>query len=775
MMLRGLALALLLCSAAIAEPAINSMEPHGGQRGKSLTLILKGSGLTDGAKLETAIPGAVSRLAPPKGAAEGAELPFLIELKKDAPVGLYPVRVVTEEGISNVVLFSVGVFPEIEEREAATPKATNGDVKSAEHLDSLPATINGTLTPADVDLYAFTVKAPRKLVFEVEAAAAASAIDPAIEILDSAGRAIAHNDDAEPAGIDSRLEHSFAKAGTYFVRIHDSKYSAQKDNFYRLKIGSYPFHEAMFPLGAKRGQPAAVELIGGNLARNARITVDTNSPRRFVPALLEGSASLPALFELSDKAEAMEPENETGIKALLPGGIVNGRIGKPGEVDKYRLAVKAGEEWIVAVTASSTGASFLDAIVTVTDAEGKKIESRDDLGGSDPVIPFTVPKGVAEVIVAIEDLQGRGGPGFAYRLETRKEMADFEVTLITPYVNVPAGGTEIVQARIQRRGYDGPMRLWIENLPDGFAQAGGTVAPSAASQRFDDPNPRFGSNTSTITITADPGVAPQTAQLRVVAIAAIEGGASIVREAIGPGLVTAVKGGRGSSVTAQWLEMPLLMGVARSTGAKLTTPLSHARLAQGVEYPLVVKLTGATMKNMGLRQNVATQVGNLRINQGPSAKSPNEGTLYVNTNFATPTTSFDFLPQVTVNVDGKSVDVYAPMVTFEVVPGYQVWPNTKEWKLPPGAKVEIAGKVHREPTFEGGLVKIGMQDLPDGVTCAAAEVPAGELDFTLTCSAAMSATKGAHEVRVASEAPDTGRKAKDTYKGPDVTGKLRIE
>jgi hypothetical protein len=775
---------LLIAAAAFAEPSIDRIEPRGGQRGRSVALVLRGSGLTEGARIETSIPGAISRLVPSKDAREGAELAFLVELRKDAPVGLYPVRTITEEGVSNVVLFAVGLLPETEEKETAAPKPANGDVKSAEKLESVPATVNGTLTAADVDVFGFTLKTPQKLVFEVEAAAAGSAIDPSIEILDANGRVIARNDDAEPSGVDSRLEHSFARPGTYHVRIHDSKYSAQKDNFYRLKIGAYPYHEAMFPLGGRRGQAANVELSGGNLAKPVQVALDTNSPRRWVAAPLEGSASLPALFELTDKVESIEAEAETGVKAIAPGTVVNGRIGAKGEVDKYRLAVKAGEEWIVALTAASTGASFLDALVTLTGADGKKIESRDDLGGSDPAIPFKVPKGMNEVTISVEDLQARGGPGYAYRLEAWKETADFQVSLQTPYVNVPRGGTAIVQARIQRRGYDGPMRLWIEGLPSGFTQAGGTVAPAAASQRFDDPNPRFGANTSTLTITADANVEPQTAALRVLAIADLPGGGRMVREAVGPGLMTAVRGGRGSSVSAQWLEMGLAMGVDKPLGARLTSPIPYIRLAQGAEYPITWKLTGGSAGRMSLRQNVVTQVGNLRINQTPTkvaepdaeeANKPNQGVLYVNTNFATPATSFDFLPQVTANVGGKSVEVYAPVVTFEVVPGYQVLPEAAEWKTAPGGTLEIAGAVHREPTFEGGLVKIEAQDLPDGVACNPVDVAADQQNFRMTCTVAAGAAKGIHEVRLISQAPDTGTKTKDTYKGPEVMGKLRIE
>ena len=35
-----------------------------------------------------------------------ALLPFLVSLKPDAPVGLYPIRLITDTGISNVLLFA---------------------------------------------------------------------------------------------------------------------------------------------------------------------------------------------------------------------------------------------------------------------------------------------------------------------------------------------------------------------------------------------------------------------------------------------------------------------------------------------------------------------------------------------------------------------------------------------------------------------------------------------------------------------------------------------
>jgi len=766
-----LALAAPLC----ASPVIRDISPHGAQRGKTVRLLLKGSGLAPGAKLETTLPAGISRLAPSKDLTQpGAELPFLVEIRKDAPIGLYPLRLLTDDGLSNVALFSVGEFPEVEEKESEPAGKPNGDTRSAEPVP-IPSVVNGSLSEADVDLFVFKAAAGQRLVFEMEANAAASAIDPAIELLDPAGKVIARNDDAPGNGIDPRLEHTFPRAGAYYVRVHDSKYSDQSPNFYRLKIGSYSYNEGMFPLGWRRGQPVAVELNGGNLASPVTVRPDTNSPRRFVPVALPGSASLPQLFTLSDKPEMLEPAG-TGEKTLPAATVVNGRISAKGEVDRYRLAVKPGEQWIIELAAASTGASQMDALVTVYGKDGKKLASRDDLGGADPVIPFEVPKDVHEVAVAVEDLLGRGGPQFAYRLEARKEAADFQMQLVTPFVNVPAGGTAIVVVNVQRRGYDGAVKLSIPNLPPGYIQAGGTVAPAAAQQRFDDPNPRFSVARSTITITAGPEAKPARLDLSVRGVAELPGGGRMIRYATGPGLVNAVKGLRQKAVTAGWLEMELPMATARALPVRVTTPVTLVRIAQGVEYPLVYKVEGSdsATRSGRARENIATQVGNLRILQGPPSK-PGTGSLLVNTNFATPTTRWDFLPTITAEVDGKPMEIYGQMVEFEVAPGYRVTPAKTEITLAPGGSAGLAGSVYREPTFEGGLVKIELQDLPEGVSCGKAEAAEGVREFALTCEAAPGAMRGDYEVRLVSQAPETGRKAKDTYKGPEATLKLRIK
>jgi hypothetical protein len=63
---------------------------------------------------------------------------------------------------------------------------------------------------------------------------------------------------------------------------------------------------------------------------------------------------------------------------------------------------------------------------------------------------------------------------------------------------------------------------------------------------------------------------------------------------------------------------------------------------------------------------------------------------------------------------------------------YRLWPAAKQWSVAAGASLSIAGKVFREPTFEGGLVKIEAQELPDGMSCKAIDVAADATDSRWT-------------------------------------------
>ncbi len=767
-----------------AVPTIRELSPHGAQRGRTFTLYLRGENLTQASQVRSTLPAVFSRLTMTKdpsaesnqgSMAPNTSLPFLVTLKNDAPIGLYPIRVTSPDGISNVLLFSVGDMPEVDETESRNPKVTNDQPKDAQRVP-VPVTVNGTLDgpAADMDYYVFTAKAGQKLTFEVEARRAGSAVDPAIEIFDSAGAELAKNDDAPSLGVDCRLTYTFAKAGDYRVRVHDSKYSQQMQNFYRLRIGRYEYADAVFPLGWRRGESIDVALSGGNLEKPVKVKPEVEAKSSAALLRLPASPAPPMHFTLSDQPEVLETESG-GPMALTPGTIVNGRISKPAEVDKFTLAVEPGQHWIVDLGASALGTSRLDALVTISDEKGKKIASGGDMNGFDPAVPFTVPKDVHQVTVAIEDVLRRGGDAYAYRLQASQARPDFVVDFATPYLNVPVGGTAAINVDVQRRGYDGEITLELQGLPPGFTWAGGHVASEAAAQSPTNENAGHRKARSVITVTADPDAKTQPVELSIVAEAVTPDGI-MRRTARGPGLVVPVLGDKQRPFTAPGLEMQLPMATTSASPINMTTSVPLVRIAQGFEFPLEwkIKRLSTFKSDAKVDERTNSEVGNLRILKGAASKTPDTGTFLVNTNFATPVSTFDATVQAVVEIDGKLVTIYSPTIVFQIVQGYDVELTQKNLEVTPGGKVSVSGRVRREPTFEGGAVRVQVEDLPDGVKCPQVEVAAEQREFTLACEATAEAKPGSFPIRITSTAPETGRKAKADYKIADLDGKLVI-
>ena len=761
---------LALCSLLALAPVIREAVPPGAQRGKSVKVVLKGDGLTATSKLISEIPGSVTRLT-------GADYSFLVELKPDAAVGLYPIRVVNEEGLSNLVLFSVGTLPETLEvaESAMEPKGKRdgaGDTRETALPLKWPLTVNGTLDGPDVDYFALDIRTPQKLVIEVDARRAGSALDPAFEVEDAQGKVIAKADDSPGCGVDARLEVSFTRPGRYYVRLHDSKYSIQDASFYRLKVGQWQFADTVFPLGAPRGLKANLTLAGGNLGGPRAATVAMPADKPVALVQVEGSASLP-LAVASTEGE-VDPSAAPG-GALRNSLWVNGRLDKPGAVHDYRLAVEPGQSWLVELAGRAAGPTLADAFVTVYGPGRKKLATRNDVASAALALPFTVPAGVQEVTISIEELLGRGGDQYGYRMRVSRAPADFVASVATPFINLPAGGTAVIPVAIQRRGYDGPIKVSVENAPPGVSIAGGHIPSEAAAQSFNNDNAGFRGARGAITLTAPANLAPQMGELKLVAVAETPQG-TIVRELQGPALSVPVRGLRQGTVTANWLGYRLPFATAKALPVTVGTVTPLIRMAQGFEVPLGYRIQRRPGASAATRvaSSQPSAVGNLRIGGAEPGKTPDTGSMSLQSNFATPLGTFDLLVVADVLIDGKPVSLTGPAMEIEIVPGFHVYPASKEWAARPGASVTVTGELQREPTFEGGIVRLTLQELPEGVECRGAEVAADARAFALACQVGAGVKPGVYPVLLTTSAPDVGRKAKAEYKGPETALTLRV-
>ncbi|HMC60408.1 MAG TPA: hypothetical protein VKJ01_14555, partial [Candidatus Solibacter sp.] len=209
-MMRSACLAVLAAQMALAAaPVLTELKPRGAEIGRPFTLTLVGRNLGEGARVTSTLPASFTLMTPAQVAGSmqvaGRSLSFLVEPKAAAAPGVYPLRIETPAGMSNILLFTLGTFPEVTEEESRpdSPPHRNDSIETAEPVAAVPVVVNGTLRGPERDIFRIAGKAGERRVFEVEARRCGSAVDPVLRILDPAGKQLARSDDAPGAGLDA--------------------------------------------------------------------------------------------------------------------------------------------------------------------------------------------------------------------------------------------------------------------------------------------------------------------------------------------------------------------------------------------------------------------------------------------------------------------------------------------------------------------------------------------------------------------------------------------
>ena len=673
-----------------AQPVITDLQPRGAQKGKPFTLTLAGRNLGEGAKIRSTLPASFTLLtpdrpAPTQGAPmqEGRYATFLVEPTADLAAGVYPIRVVTPDGISNVQLFTVGAFPEItedESRPGALPN-TNDTMETAQPLPAPPFTLNGTLRGPERDVFRLSAKAGEKRVIEVEARRCGSAIDPMLEILDAQGRVIARNEDAPLLGLDARVDVAFPRDGDYFVVVRDSRFSVQTANFYRLKVGSYSYPREVFPLGGKRG-----ELVETSLGpEKIKVDLRNTSPNvRQVFVNVPGSPALPVPFAVGDDPEVTTPVGDAPISVPV---TINARLGDAGQVDRYTLPVPPNRALTFRVQARELGTSKLMAVVTVRDEKGNVLGRSgdeplaDDLynvnqsrTAGDPMLWLHVPAGVNQVTVTVEDLALRGGANYAYRLNVQPVAQDFRVTLNAPFVNVPAGGSVAVPVTVQRQGFEDDIQLRVANAPKGLRVEGGYVVAGLPVKE----TPQNRNSRGVLILTAEPGEKFESLDLIVEGVAKLADGSMILRKADGPGLIVNVAGAneqgavdRQRSLTALWMGLQLVAAETKPRAATLeVTMVDRTRMAEGDQIKFRWKwsprdATQALPKTVNAEMVGSADVRVIDMQADP--KDASTGTFLMTTTKLTRPSKYDMYVTGRLNLGGgEQEDIVSRPITVRV-------------------------------------------------------------------------------------------------------------
>ena len=674
-----------------AQPAITELQPRGAQKGKPFTLTLVGRNLGEGAKIRSTMPASFTLLTPDQPASmpdgpmqsEGRYATFLVEPMPDLAVGVYPIRVVTSEGISNVQLFTVGAFPELvedESRPGALPN-TSDSIETSQPLPPPPFTLNGTLRGPERDIFRLSVKAGEKRVIEVEARRSGSAIDPLLEILDGNGRVVARSEDEPLLGLDARVEVAFPQGGDYYVVVRDARFSTQTANFYRLKVGSYAYPREVFPLGGRRGEVIETSLGSERVKTDLR---NIGASVRQVFVNVPGSPALPVPFAVGDDPEVTTPAGDATLGAPV---TINGRLTKPGQVDRHTLRVPASRAMIFRIQARELGTSKLMAVITVRDEQGAVLGRSGDeplaedlfnvnqsRTAGDPVLRLQAPAGVNQVTVTVEDLALRGGPDYGYRLNIQPVAQDFRLILNSAFVNVPAGGSVAVPVTVQRQGYEDDIQLRVANAPKGLRVEGGYVVAGLPVKE----TPQNRNSRGVLILTSESGEVFELQDLTVEGVATLPDGSTIVRRADGPGMIVNVSGAseqgavdRQRTLTAPWMGLELVAAPTKPSAATLeVTMLERTRLSEGDQIKFRWKWITRDVTQAFPKLVTAEMVGSADvrvIDMQPDAPDASTGTFLMTTTRLTRPSRYDMFVTGRLSLSGgEQEDVVSRPIAVKV-------------------------------------------------------------------------------------------------------------
>lgn len=439
-------------------PSVEALFPAGGQRGTSFELR------------------AIGRIEPWPAQvwADDPELKFVpsetngwfrVQVGTAAATGPHWVRVFNEHGASAPRLFVVGEVPELIEKQTEEAQA------SEELIERLPVTINGLLRRrSEVDVAQVRCEAGQVLHAAVQARRLDAPVRVQVVLRGEQGQTLTGSDDG--VGPDPELSFAVGQAGVY-----------------RLELAAAP------------SAGASVEASTSSEAVVYRLTLHTESAP---PVDLAGLA-----------AQVQEAQNVVryrrrfiGFPLTMP-GVTHGRVSWPAQEDRYYFEARRNQSYRFRLKAGSLG-SPLAGVLRLINEQGEV--AAQSAPAPDPELTWIAPdNGV--VILAITDVQGRGGPTYAYELDAAPAAPHVAAEVHPHTLRLRPGQTADLIAVVSRpdRSTAVPILL-AAGLPPGVTAAPTPVPPErdqvSVTLRADREAPPTNAPFQLILVSTDPA-APQ--------------------------------------------------------------------------------------------------------------------------------------------------------------------------------------------------------------------------------------------------------------------------
>jgi hypothetical protein len=447
-----------------APPTIDSVSQFGLQIGRTTRLSIRGSGLAGNPRIDLPIH-AIKQTVLPRSNAR--RLVVDLSVPADVPPGIYPLSVVTKAGISKATGIAVDGLPQLLVGDSAPDRPA-----------TLPAAFSGLLSGAAQGRIYFNGKAGARVVAEVEARRIGSGLEPVLELKSAAGSTLAIEWGKTFLRGDARVETTLPQDGAYYLELHDLSYNAPGESPYRLLLGDFRAVDSFFPPVVARGTELNVEPVGTGIPPGTLIAANLKgdplglAKLLMVPPELHASGPLPPI-RISDGVEVLEVAQPGSQLQTVDARFadkrhasiaVSGRLSKPGEIDRYLLAVAPGQSLSLSVEGRSLNSPVEGEISILSHPDGKVLTTDGGMpGAAANGIQFQVPADQSAVEIAIRDLLGRGGPQFVYRVRiTPAGQPNFTLALLDSQFNIPHNGRAVARMRVDRTSYAGPINLKIE-------------------------------------------------------------------------------------------------------------------------------------------------------------------------------------------------------------------------------------------------------------------------------------------------------------------------
>lgn len=703
------------------EPAVNSTSPGAVIPGTTVNLQVNGGNLAIAKKLWTSFT-SESSLAEgiEKNGENPAQATFKVNVPADTPCGIHAMRIVTDKGVSPLRFLIVDDLP------AVVSVGNNTTLATAQPI-SVPTAVDGAVPNLGWQFFKFPVQAGQRLSIEVMARRIGSGLDPMVRLLDARGRELAFNDDTPGLNGDASLVYTFKDAGEYVLEIRDIKYGG---GAYRLRIGDFPIATVCYPLAVQRGATANITLAGFGVDGLAPVSVTIPADQlalwRNVSTKRPGGASGFSTIAIANSPQFLEqePNNQADqANRVELGHDINGRLDQPGDVDRFIFAAKKDQAFsFIGITRQQGSPSDLN--FKILNKDGGQVAAAEDTGTSEGTIAFKAPAD-GDFVLVVEDLNHRGGPEHAYRIEVTAKPPQFSLVTSLDTFNIPAGGTVMATVTATRTGYAGPIELSATNLPPGVTASKSVIGA--------------GRNDAVMTLQAPADFAPgDLFGISIVGTAHI-GDADVAVPAETSGVLKA----RNSNM--RWAPAQLSRYVAASAapapgfvwraepaeavfgkGLSATVKLIATRAA-GFEEAITVAI--APPQN-GLPAGVTVAVKNIDKGKG-------EVEIAVSGNNQAPLGDFTAGLNGTLK-QGDKTAVQGLALRLKIAPPMTIKLDPAGGKIAKSGELVLKAIVERNPAFSGP-VNVTLQNLPAGVTAAAATIPADQTSVDLKLTAAADA------------------------------------